>query len=169
MPFSDTPTPAEAKVLDLAEGLATKVSDAADKVTGEQATLAAKVSIDRANDQNQRDLILAEVKGLASTIEARFDGVERDQNSVKEWMGRLATTLEKQVEVTAKFIGFEVRMSGFEANQSDFKLDLASVKDAQTSNEQEGVKNRLFRTGLLALAAAIGGAIVSAVATKIVG
>ena len=105
------------------------------------------------------ELVLSEVRGLASTVNARFDSAQRETDDMKNWMGRLSNTLEKTAEATTKFMSMETRVVHVENGMSDYALDLADVKDDVSTMKQEVAKNSVTRNWTLAAGASFLGAI----------
>ncbi len=106
------------------------------------------------------ELILSELRGLAQTQNARFDGVERDQNSMRDWMGRLSDGLERQMHAIAQFANLETRLAHQNNETSDIKLEIGEIKDAVGDLQKKDFKSTWFRTAVAAGVAAIASPLV---------
>lgn len=116
------------------------------------------------SDQNQSelplhtptDVVLAEIRGVANTMSARFDGIEREQNSQRDWLGRLSDAVDRQITAITKFGQLEARLATVETTSTDRTLEIADLKKDIDDIKQANFKRSVF----LSLGTAVGGAIV---------
>ena len=113
--------------------------------------------------------LLAEVRGIDATQQARFDGIEREQSSMREWMGRLSDAIDRQVNITAKFIGLEVKQGQLESQISDIKLDLQSTNEKVSTIKESNIRAQLVIGGISAFVSSFATAILIALAIKFLG
>jgi hypothetical protein len=144
----------------IADQLADKVTDAA-KTVADQATARDEAAV------ASRDVLLGEIRNLSETVTIRFDAVNQQHSDMKSWMERLADHIDRQATVLSKFLGVETRIGQYESTQSDMKLDIASLQQAQETNKIENVKTHLVRTGIFASIAAVASSIITILVAKV--
>lgn len=113
------------------------------------------------SDENSvsNDVVLAEVRGLASTVEARFDGMQREHGNMKQWMGRLSDTLDRYSSVASQFVSLETRAAHTEAEVSDHALDIAEMRSEIGDIKTENAKSSQSRKVIIAVVAFFSAAI----------
>lgn len=115
------------------------------------------------------EVLLAEVRGIAATQSARFDGIEREQGTMREWMSRLSDAIDRQVTVTTKFIGLEVRQAQTEKEASDLRLEVRSLNDKVDKLQKDGIKTGIIRGAISALVGGVVSAVVIGIVLKVLG
>lgn len=93
--------------------------------------------------------VLAEVRGLRQIVDLRFDAFEREQDMVREWLGRVSATLDRVTETLSRTVNIETRQGQMEAEISDIQLDLAAVQADVTSIKQTNFKKNLFINAII--------------------
>lgn len=128
--------------------------------------------MDRMSDEHPEspvttDVLLAEVKGFRMEQSARFDGIEREQNDMKAWLGRLSEALERQVQATTRLFSLEAIVANLANQTSDTKLDVAELGEKVTTLEKAQAQSRLIGRGVAALIGAALTALATGWADKI--
>lgn len=128
--------------------------------------------MDRMNDDHPEspvttDVLLAEVKGFRMEQSARFDGIEREQNDMKAWLGRLSEALERQVQATTRLFSLEAIVANLANQTSDTKLDVAELGEKISTLEKAQAQSRLIGRGVAALIGAALTALATGWADKI--
>lgn len=96
------------------------------------------------------DVVMAELRGLSATVEARFDHLASEQKDIKGWMVMLSETMAKQTKITSQFFGLEAQVANNVNMISDMRLDVAALKDESVENKTTGARRQVVTSGLIA-------------------
>jgi hypothetical protein len=113
-------------------------------------------------------VLLAEVRGIAAVQAARFDGMEREQASQANWLGRLSDALERQIQQTTRFISLESVLGAVAGQVSDIKLDSATLNERLIVLETSASSAALARKGVYTVIGLIITALLAALSTKLI-
>jgi chromosome condensin MukBEF ATPase and DNA-binding subunit MukB len=100
------------------------------------------------------EAVMAEMKGLREVMDTRFDAVTREQDSSREWMGRISTAMDRVSETLSRQIHIEARVAHAESDISDLKLDLSEAQKELTDQKEKSIKGGLILNGIVGFASA---------------
>ena len=106
---------------------------------------------------------------MTAALEAKIDGLQREQNGMAAWLERLSLGIERVADFGATMAVLQTKQAHTDGVLSDLALDVNGHEDRLSSIESNNKIGRWVSNSILALISTVIGASIAYAIPKILG